>query len=103
MDRKVCRNAFRRCAATLLVATFVVAAVPLEISEAQAQTLADLRDVERAYDRAIHDDEPTRRFVELYLRVAGGIWIAVEWVAAVVLFLGYRRLVRWFADSEASP
>ncbi len=61
---------------------------------------ADMAALEDGYVHATYADEPTRRFVELYLRVAGGVWITVEWIAAVVLVLGYRRLARWFARCE---
>ncbi len=68
--------------------------------DAPAQATADMAALKNGYVHAIYADEPTRRFVELYLRLAGGIWITVEWIAAVFLALGYRRLARWFAQSE---
>ena len=78
----------------------VATAVLLGALDAPAQTVADRSALEDAYLHATHADEPTRRFVELYLRLAGGVWITVEWIAAVFLVLAYRRLARWFAQSE---
>ena len=78
-----------------------LAAVPwLCAPDAHAQTDAHMAALEDGYVHATYADEPTRRFVELYLRLAGGVWITVEWIAAVFLVLGYRRLARWFAQSE---
>ena len=78
----------------------VAATVLMGAPDAPAQTPADMAALEDGYVHATYADEPTRRFVELYLRLAGGVWITVEWVAAVFLVLGYRRLARWFAQSE---
>lgn len=78
----------------------VAAAVLLGALDAPAQTVADMAALEDGYVHATYADEPTRRFVELYLRLAGGVWITVEWIATVFLVLGYRRLARWFAQSE---
>ncbi len=77
-----------------------VAALWLCALDTPAQSQADMDALENGYVRAAYADQPTRRFVELYLRLAGGIWITVEWVAVVFLVLGYRRLARWFAQSE---
>ena len=72
-------------------------------SGGMAQIAIGMASVHEGALRAAHADEPTRRFVELYLRLAGAIWVAVEWVAAVYLILGYRRLAKWFARTgEAS-
>ncbi len=80
-----------------------LALVLLLISAAMAQTAVGMVSVHEGALRAAQADEPTRRFVELYLRLAGAVWVAVEWIAAIYLMLGYRRLARWFAKSgEAS-
>ncbi len=84
----------------VIISLCVAAAVVLSALDAPAQTPADMAALENAYVHATYADEPTRRFVELYLRLAGGVWITVEWIAAVFLVLGYRRLSRWFAQSE---
>lgn len=52
-----------------------------------------------ALDEARRIDEPTRHFVGLFLRVAGGVWIAVEWIAAIYLIRGFAMLRRWFAEA----
>ncbi len=83
-----------------LFSACLAAAVLLGALDAPAQTAADVAALERGYVHATYADEPTRRFVELYLRLAGGVWITVEWIAAVFLVLGYRRLARWFAQME---
>lgn len=75
----------------------VVAVILLSVSAGMAQSAVGLASVHEGALRAAHADEPTRRFVELYLRLAGAVWVAVEWIAAVYLILGYRRLARWFA------
>ncbi len=81
----------------------VAAAVLLGALNAPAQSAADMAALNAGYVHATYADEPTRRFVELYLRLAGGVWITVEWIAAVFLVLAYRRLARWFARSESPP
>ena len=81
----------------------VLALVLLLICPGMAQTAVGMASVHEGALHAAQADEPTRRFVELYLRLAGAVWVAVEWIAAVYLMLGYRRLARWFAQSgEAS-
>ena len=67
------------------------------VTVGMAQIAIGMAAVHEGALRAAHADEPTRRFVELYLRLAGAVWVAVEWVAAVYLILGYRRLAKWFA------
>jgi len=74
----------------------VIGGFPLALG----QTALELVELEAGYTQGIREDIPTRRFVELYLRVAGGIWIIVEWTAAVFLVMGYRQLARWFALEE---
>ncbi len=86
----------------VIITLCLAAAVVLGALDAPAQTSADMAALENAYVNATYADEPTRRFVELYLRLAGGVWITVEWIAAVFLVLGYRRLARWFAQSGPS-
>lgn len=82
-----------------IISLCVAATVLLGALDTAAQTQTDMNALENGYVHATYADEPTRRFVELYLRLAGGVWITVEWVAAVFLVLGYRRLARWFAQS----
>ncbi len=59
------------------------------------QTLARLQ---QAYLHARRTDEPTRRFVELFLRLAGIVWIGVEWLAAAYLVRGFYLLRTWFRE-----
>ena len=84
----------------IVYAACVAGAVLLADFAATGQTASDMAALEDGYTHATNVDEPTRRFVELYLRLAGGVWIAVEWVAAIILVLGYRRLARWFSHGE---
>ena len=76
---------------TLLI---VIVCVLFSTSLAHGQTT-----VETAYAVAEADVAPLRSFVHVYLRVAGVVWIAVEWIAAVFLILGYR-LLRARVDAE---
>lgn len=81
----------------------IVAGIIFFVSAGMAQTAVGLASVHQGALRAAHADEPTRRFVELYLRLAGAVWVAVEWIAAIYLISGYRRLARWFSRTgEAS-
>lgn len=84
----------------IVFAVFVAGAMLLCDFAATAQTASDMAALKNGYIHATYVDEPTRRFVELYLRIAGGIWIAAEWVAAIFLMLGYRRLARWFSEDK---
>lgn len=81
----------------------VIAGLLFFMSVGMAQIAVGMAPVQEGALRAIRADEPTRRFVELYLRLAGAVWVAVEWIAAIYLILGYRRLARWFGRTgEAS-
>ncbi len=84
----------------IVFAACVAGAILLGDFAATAQTASDMVALEDGYIHATYVDEPTRRFVELYLRLAGGVWIAAEWVAAIFLVLGYRRLARWFSHAK---
>jgi len=46
-----------------------------------------IRGTLRAADAA---NAPYRNALYLYLRIAGVVWIVVEWIAAVFLWKGYR-------------
>lgn len=59
---------------------------------------AALRQIESAYLAARQEDRPTWQFVELFLRVAGVVWIVVEWIAAAYLIRGFVLLRRWLAE-----
>lgn len=59
---------------------------------------AALRQIDLAYLTARQDDKATWQFVELFLRVAGVVWIAVEWIAAAYLIRGFVLLRRWFSE-----
>ena len=54
--------------------------------------------IDAALDDARRIDAPVRQFVGLYLRVAGVVWIAVEWIAAAYLIRAFVLLRRWFAE-----
>jgi hypothetical protein len=66
---------------------------------ASAQTPETLASISEAYERAYEEDGAVRNFVYLFLRVAGAVWIGVEWVAAVALVVGYRALRTAFLDA----
>ena len=51
--------------------------------------------------RAAHDaDAVYRNALYLYLRIAGTVWIVLEWIAAIVLWRAYRFLSAAVADGE---
>lgn len=54
----------------------------LEDSEGILAALNDVQEADAIYGNALL----------LYLRLAGVVWIAVEWVAAVILWRAYRLL-----------
>lgn len=70
---------------------------------ASAYALDDvaLTRLEQAYLHARGLDAPTRSFVGLFLRVAGIVWIALEWVAAAYLVRGFYLLRGWFEEPRA--
>ena len=84
-----------------LVILFSLAAVALVSGSwiASAQTPETLASISEAYERAYEEDGAVRNFVYLFLRVAGAVWIGVEWVAAVALAVGYRALRTAFLDA----
>ena len=84
-----------------LVILFSLAAVALVSGSwiASAQTPETLASISEAYERAYEEDGAVRYFVYLFLRVAGAVWIGVEWVAAVALVVGYRALRTAFLDA----
>ena len=84
-----------------LVILFSLAAVALVSGSwiASAQTPETLASISEAYERAYEEDGAVRNFVYLFLRVAGAVWIGVEWVAAVALVVGYRALRTAFLDA----
>ena len=59
---------------------------------AYAATASESQQALQQYNDAYHEEEPVRGFVRLYLRVAGVVWVAVEWIAAILLYKGYRML-----------
>lgn len=69
-----------RCALALLVA--LLAAIPATADPA----------LDDAFQQAVDAHQLQENAVLLALRLAGIVWIAVEWVAAVVLAIGFHRL-----------
>lgn len=61
--------------------------------DAVRQAICDANAADQVYWNALY----------LYLRIAGVVWIAVEWWAAVVLVKGYRMLARAVALRKVSP
>ena len=45
-----------------------------------------------AHAKAIQDTEIQTNALLLYLRIAGLIWTILEWIAAILLWKGYRML-----------
>jgi len=48
--------------------------------------------LDAAYQGAVEAHQIQENAVLLALRLAGAVWIAVEWVAAAVLAIGFHRL-----------
>jgi hypothetical protein len=65
----------------LIIVTLLLIAAPL--LHAYAATHAS---VSQSYALAVNDDQPVRNLLNLYLRLAGVAWIAVEWIAALILW-----------------
>jgi hypothetical protein len=84
-----------------IVIVFPLAALSLLSGSwiASAQTPETLASISEAYERAYEEDGAVRNFVYLFLRVAGAVWIGVEWVAAVALVVGYRAVRTAFLDA----
>jgi len=64
----------------------------LTLYSSQAAAQAAETPLLAALQHAAHQDAPYRQAVYVYLRLAGLFWIAVEWIAAVLLWRGYRLL-----------
>lgn len=84
----LCRHHLRPAAVTLLVVMSLGAASP-SLAQATPESIGPLM-------AALYDAEtllqPYRNAVYLYLRIAGVVWIAVEWVAAIMLWRGQSLL-----------
>ncbi len=52
---------------------------------------------------ALAENQPYRNAVYLFLRLAGAVWIAVEWIAAFLLWRAWRLLAKAARDAEARP
>jgi hypothetical protein len=79
--------------AILLLGIATHSTVPVDfLSEESERIIA-------ALDAAQQADAVYANALLLYLRLAGVIWIAVEWVAAVILWRAYR-LLRHVAQSK---
>ncbi len=64
------------------------------------QSLAPL---DEAYFAAHDAEAPIRNFVYLVLRVAGVVWIVVEWIAAIYLIRGFNMLRLHIASRSRNP
>jgi hypothetical protein len=77
---------------------FISALLALAILPAAA---AQGNGAEAAYFAAHEADVPLRNLVYLALRLAGVVWIAVEWVAALYLIRAFA-LLRRHVESRAA-
>lgn len=68
------------CSCILLTAGLPAHAVPPEDA------------LHAAHAKAVQYNQPIQNAVYLYLRIAGVIWLGVEWFAAVILFRLHRHL-----------
>ena len=74
-----------------LVASTVVL-IDARSETVHAATASESQQAIQSYNDAYHEEEPVRGFVRLYLRVAGVVWVTAEWIAAIMLYKGYRML-----------
>lgn len=58
--------------------------------------------VEDAASQAHQAFAPYRNLSYLWLRIAGVVWISVEWIAAIYLIHGYRMLKRRLEQESGS-
>lgn len=84
----LCRHHLRPVAVTLLVLLFLGAASP-SLAQVTPESIGPLM---AALLEAEATLQPYRNAVYLYLRIAGVVWIAVEWVAAIMLWRGQSLL-----------
>lgn len=70
---------------------------------AHAAAANDNQEALRAYNQAYHEEDPVRGFVRLYLRIAGVVWVTLEWIAAILLYKGYRMLRPHFTRDTSAP
>lgn len=86
----------RRCLIAIFTAAAFALLAPLWVAAAQMPEA--VQSISEAYQAAYEEDAPVRSFVYLFLRLAGAVWIGVEWVAAIALVLGYRALRKAFPE-----
>ena len=82
-----------------LMALAVAGHAAVVLAQAPAAAIADADPLVSAYVDAKAGLQPLQNAVYLYLRLAGVVWITVEWVAAVVLVRTYFLVRRKFRTS----
>lgn len=97
---KIYRQLLRVLAAALLTIYLSNTSLLMTPLTAYAEPTPEHDTLAQAFQSAYDYDAPVRNAVHLYLRIAGVVWITVEWVAAVVLVLAYRHLRRHFTAEE---
>jgi len=70
---------------------------------AETTTLNDSLQTQAVIQQPILDDAPYRNAMYLYLRLAGVVWIAVEWTAAFLLWRAYRLLTSLTPSERPAP
>jgi len=70
---------------------------------AETTTLNNGLETEAILQQAILDDAPYRNAMYLYLRLAGIVWIAVEWTAAILLWRAYCLLTSLTPSERPAP
>jgi len=69
----------------------------------QAASAQAVQSVDSAYRNAAHETEALENVLLLYLRIAGAIWIVLEWIAVYFLWRGYGHLRRFIKEREVTP
>jgi hypothetical protein len=83
------------CAAGAVILLASVAVYGADGSPDPEKLLATLREARAA-------DTVYRNALYLYLRLAGIVWVAAEWIAAVLVWRGYRLLAAAARDGKGS-
>ena len=81
-----------------IVGTWIILMNTHALESIHAATASESQQALQQYNDAYHEEEPVRGFIRLYLRVAGVVWVAVEWIAAILLYKGYRMLRPHFTE-----
>ena len=93
----------RRLAYALGIIVLLGHGLALGADWAVAASQADSQALIEVMHQASAADAVYRNALYLYLRLAGVVWVAVEWGAAILLWRGYRLLLSALRNWEGQP